>query len=200
MHAHKRKTTSQSAEPSKTTYTQQYDHILTFWFAELDEKCWWQPSQFLDMQIATRYQTLLAQARRDLLSSWRHVPEGRLAEIIVLDQFSRNIYRGSPESFAADAQALSLAQEAIALNADQALPIRQRAFFYLPFMHSENAEIHEHAIQLFSQPGLEVQLDFEKQHKAIIDRFGRYPHRNKILGRASTPEEKAFLLKPGSSF
>lgn len=124
----------------------------------------------------------------------------RLAEILVLDQFSRNIYREDPRAFACDPLALALAQEAVALGADQDLEMVQRTFMCLPYMHSESALIHTLAVSLFSQPGLEDNLAFELRHKAIIDRFGRYPHRNAILGCTSTPEEIAFLKTPGPSF
>ena len=117
-----------------------------------------------------------------------------------MDQFSRNLFRDQPESFAFDSMALGLAQETIRLNADRDLPIQQRPFVYLPLMHSESPLIHASAVELFQQPGLENNLAFELQHKKIIDRFGRYPHRNEILGRISTPEEVEFLKQPGSSF
>ena len=118
----------------------------------------------------------------------------------MLDQFSRNIYRDDARSFASDTLALALAQEAVASGADQSLSAVERSFLYMPYMHSESAAIHIVAMQLFDQPGLESNLEFEKRHKAIIDRFGRYPHRNAVLGRASTPEEVEFLKQPGSSF
>ncbi|MFI7918815.1 DUF924 family protein, partial [Acinetobacter baumannii] len=117
------------------------------------------------------------------LWSWRKTPEGRLAEIIVLDQFSRNIYRDQPESFAYDGLALALSQEAISLQLDAQLNPEQRSFLYMPFMHSESKLIHEFALKLFQRLGNEINLSFEKKHKVIIDRFGRYPHRNAILGR-----------------
>ena len=118
----------------------------------------------------------------------------------MLDQFSRNIHRDTAEAFANDALALALAQEAVARGCDRELPPVERAFLYLPWMHSESALIHEEALRLFAAPGLEKNLDFERRHKAIIDRFGRYPHRNAVLGRASTADELEFLKQPGSSF
>ncbi|EAO7613966.1 DUF924 domain-containing protein, partial [Salmonella enterica] len=131
---------------------------------------------------------------------WRKTAEGRLAEIIVLDQFSRNLFRDSPQAFAQDSLALALAQEAISLNLDQQLSPEQRAFLYMPFMHSESKLIHEFALKLFQRLGNPTNLEFEKKHKVIIDRFGRYPHRNQILGRESTDEELTFLTQPDSSF
>jgi len=118
----------------------------------------------------------------------------------VLDQFSRNIYRDTLYAYAFDSLALVLAQEAIRTAVNFELTPQQKAFLYMPFMHSESPQIHRRAVELFKEPGLEKNLAFELRHKAIIDRFGRYPHRNAILGRASNAEELAFLDLPGSSF
>jgi uncharacterized protein (DUF924 family) len=134
------------------------------------------------------------------LFGWRVKPTGRLAEIVVLDQFSRNIFRETREAFAQDPQALALAQELVACGQDQNLPADQRSFAYMPYMHSESRLVHEEAVRLFSQPGMEASLAFEMRHQAIIERFGRYPHRNAVLGRPSTAAEQAFLAEPGSSF
>ena len=123
-----------------------------------------------------------------------------MAEILVLDQFSRNVYRDTARAFAQDALALALAQELVASGQDRSLPTAQRVFAYMPYMHSESAAIHAQAMVLFDQPGLENALDFERRHRDIIERFGRYPHRNAVLGRASTPQETEFLTQPGSSF
>jgi uncharacterized protein (DUF924 family) len=134
------------------------------------------------------------------LFAWRATPEGRLAEVLVLDQFSRNVYRDTPQAFAQDALALALAQELVTSGQDRSLPLAQRSFAYMPYMHSESALVHAQAALLFAQPGMEDTLRFEVRHKEIIDRFGRYPHRNALLGRSSTPEELAFLSEPGSGF
>ena len=176
------------------------DDVLAFWFEELEPKQWWKKDAALDRQIQQRFGALLESARQCELWSWRETPHGRLAEIIVLDQFSRNIHRDTPDAFSADPLALALAQEAVAAAADQPLEAIQRSFLYMPYMHSESAAIHVVAEQLYRDNGLEDNLDFELRHKAIIDRFGRYPHRNAILGRQSTKEEEAFLQQPGSSF
>lgn len=180
--------------------TTEQDEVLGFWFEDLEPADWWRKSAVLDARIATRFGDLHRRASRCELWAWRGSADGRLAEILVLDQFSRNIYRDRPEAFAQDALALALAQEAIAVGADQALTPDRRAFVYLPFMHSESLVIHAEAVRLFSSPGMETNLDFERQHLVIIERFGRYPHRNAILGRESTPEELAFLAQPGSGF
>ena len=178
----------------------QYQQVLQFWFKELDTKDWFRKDDGLDQLIQAQFGQVLDAAAACELYKWRSTPDGRLAEVIVLDQFSRNIYRDSPKAFAQDALALALAQEAVAIGADMALPVSQRAFLYMPYMHSESALIHEQTIKLFEQAGLENNLGFEKRHLAIIQRFGRYPHRNAILGRQSTPEEVEFLDQPGSSF
>jgi uncharacterized protein (DUF924 family) len=174
--------------------------VLKFWFEELTPEQWYKASDDVDAMIAGRFAALHSSAAQCELFQWRTSPEGRLAEIIVLDQFSRNIHRGTAAAFAQDALALALAQEAVAASADLALEPPKRAFLYLPYMHSESAVIHDVALRLFDAPGLENNLDFEHKHKTIIDRFGRYPHRNAVLGRVSTPEELAFLETPGSSF
>lgn len=175
--------------------------VLVFWFKELEEKQWFIKDSALDQHITERFSDFHAAACAGELYQWRKTAHGRLAEIIVLDQFSRNMYRGMPQSFASDAMALVLAQEAVSLGLDKKLVTTQeQAFLYMPYMHSESDIIHEIAVDLFAQPGLEHNHEFELKHKKIIDRFGRYPHRNDILGRPSTPDEIAFLKEPGSSF
>ncbi|WP_404418035.1 DUF924 family protein [Marinospirillum sp.] len=174
--------------------------ILDFWFQELTPKHWFAKDPVLDQNMADRFGAVHEQAGRCELYAWRASPEGRLAEILVLDQFSRNIYRDSSRAFSWDALALMLAQEAVAQEIDQKLTPEQRSFLYMPYMHSESTLIHKEAETLFNQPGLENNLKYERQHRAIIERFGRYPHRNALLGRDSTPEEQAFLKQPGSSF
>ena len=174
--------------------------ILHFWFTELTPQQHFAKDAALDETIRTRFGATLEAAAQCELFAWRATPEGRLAEILVLDQFSRNVWRDTPRAFAQDALALALAQELVACGLDRSLPTAQRIFAYMPYMHSESALVHEQAIALFAQPGMETNLDFELRHKAIIDRFGRYPHRNAILGRRSSPEELVFLSGPGSSF
>lgn len=176
------------------------NEVIEFWFKELSPEDWWKKSDELDQTITTRFLKLHAKAVQGELFSWRNSPEGRLAEVILLDQFSRNMFRGKKESFVYDSLALILAQEAVRCKADQELDDSQKAFLYMPYMHSESKVVHEEAVKLFSQKGLEYNLDFEYKHKVIIDRFGRYPHRNQILGRTSTKEEIEFLKEPNSSF
>jgi uncharacterized protein (DUF924 family) len=177
-----------------------YTDVIRFWFEEAGVRNWFAKSAAFDMQIRQRFSSVHAAAVRGELDPWRNVQEGRLAEIILLDQFSRNMYRESARAFAQDSLALALAQEAVRAGADQALAPAQKAFMYMPYMHSESAVIHADAMRLFAQPGLESNLAYEVRHKAVIDRFGRYPHRNRILDRQSTPEEEAFLAQSGSSF
>jgi len=174
--------------------------ILHFWFEELIEKQHFIKDTALDASMRERFGATLEAAARCELFAWRQSPEGRLAEILVLDQFSRNIFRDTPRSFAQDPLALMLAQELVAGGHDQRLSPKQRSFAYMPYMHSESPTIHTQAVNLFSQPGLENNLNFELRHQAIIERFGRYPHRNTILGRTSSTEESAFLNEPGASF
>ena len=176
------------------------DSILHFWLEELTPKQHFAKDPELDEAIRTRFGDTLEAAARCELFAWRTTPEGRLAEILVLDQFSRNVYRDTPRAFAQDALALMLAQELVTSGQDRSLPLAQRSFAYMPYMHSESALVHAQAVSLFSQPGMEDNLRFELHHKAIIDRFGRYPHRNAILERSSTAQELAFLSEPGSSF
>jgi uncharacterized protein (DUF924 family) len=174
----------------------QAQHILHFWFEELTPKQHFAKDTELDEAIRTRFGPTLEVE----LFAWRATHHGRLAEILVLDQFSRNLYRDTPRAFAQDALALALAQKLVANGLDRSLPLAQRKFAYMPYMHSESSAIHAQAVLLFSQPGLESNLDFALRHQAIITCFGRYPHRNVILGRPSSTEELVFLNEPGSAF
>ena len=178
-----------------------YQDIIDFWFSERVRKMWWGKDEAFDEEIRTRFADVHQKAAAKELHSWRQNPMGRLAEIIVLDQFPRNMFRDQAEAFATDELARQRTREAVAAGADLALAAQLRAFLYMPLMHSESVSDHEQAVHLFSSdPGLKNILDFELKHKAIIDRFGRYPHRNQVLGRTSTSEEEAFLQQPGSSF
>lgn len=176
------------------------EKLLRFWFQESPEANWWKPNDAFDALLGERFGDWHTAATRGELAHWRDHARGRFAEVLLLDQLSRNLYRGRPEAFAWDGMALALAQEAVRAGVAPQLAPRERAFLYLPWMHSESALIHAEALRLFREPGLEWNLDFEIRHKAVIDRFGRYPHRNAVLGRASTAEEVDFLMQPGSSF
>lgn len=174
--------------------------ILKFWFDEITPMQWWQKSEEFDRLIESHFGELHKSAVNCELYKWRTSANGRLAEIIVLDQFSRNIYRDHQNAFASDSLALALAQTAVSIGADMELNNIMRSFLYMPYMHSESALIHVQAVELFRKNGIEDNLLFEIKHKEIIDRFGRYPHRNSILARTSTQEEIEFLKTPGSSF
>lgn len=174
--------------------------VLDFWFEEIEPKQHWVKDPDFDALIAERFGDLHKQAKAGELFQWRSSAKGALAEIIVLDQFSRNMYRDTPDSFASDSLALVLAQVAVQNGLDDELSPQERPFLYMPYMHSESAAIHTEAVKLFEKLGNQDSLNFELKHKAIIDRFGRYPHRNVILGRESTEEEYAFLQEPNSSF
>lgn len=177
-----------------------YRQITDFWFEEIDPSCWWKKDEVFDALLIERFADVHARASCCELYKWRESAEGRLAEIIVLDQFSRNMFRESPRAFASDPMSLSLAQEAISVGADQRLSALQRSFLYMPFMHSESLEIHTVAVALFRNNGIQSNLEFELRHQEIIVRFGRYPHRNNILGRESTRAECEFLQQPDSGF
>lgn len=174
--------------------------VIDFWFQEIDNKQWWVKDQTFDRLLEERFGRLHQQASSCELVDWRTTAQGRLAEIIILDQFSRNIHRDTTQAFACDSLALALAQEAVASGADKELVEQQRSFLYLPFMHSESPVIHTKALQLFTDLGNQTTIDFENKHKNIIDRFGRYPHRNSVLNRQSSEEEILFLQEKGSSF
>lgn len=171
--------------------------IINFWFNEIEPKQHWVKDPGFDGLIKQRFGNLLISASKCELFAWRTSAQGRLAEIIVLDQFSRNIYRDTPQAFAQDPLALALSQEAVSLGADKELSKKEIPFLYMPYMHSESKIVHVEAERLYKQTG---NYEFELKHKAIVDRFGRYPHRNDILGRESTEEEIEFLKGPGSSF
>ncbi|WP_206953100.1 DUF924 family protein [Trinickia acidisoli] len=189
--------------------------VLDFWFGEPGTAAFGQPSErwfkgdeAFDALILERFGTTLAQARRGGCDAWQRTPLGALALIVVLDQFSRNTCRGRPEAFAGDAQALAVARRLVESGADRDLPSAEhRAFAYLPFEHCESLAVQHESVRLFEALVRETgaagegnYFDYARQHAAIIERFGRFPHRNKALGRVSTDEERAFLREPGSSF
>lgn len=174
------------------------EEVLGFWFGELTPEQWFKKDDGVDRAIKSRFAALY----ESLAASPPVTTDARtaLAAAIVLDQFPRNMFRGSPQAFASDARALALANAAVDAGLDQKLAPHERTFLYLPFEHSEDAAMQARSVALFTALGNANQLDYAIRHKVIIDRFGRFPHRNAILGRASTPEEIAFLKEPGSSF
>jgi uncharacterized protein (DUF924 family) len=170
--------------------------ILEFWFRTLQPSDWYTKSDELDARITDQFEATYNRVVAGETSHWRDTPDGRLAEIIVLDQFSRNMFRGTPKSFAADPLALALAQETVRAGYDRKLEMQRRVFVYMPYMHSESGIVHEKAMDLF---GDTPNIKYEVKHKAIIDQFGRYPHRNDILGRKSTADEIEWM-KSNSGF
>jgi len=186
--------------------------VLDFWFDKNNEAYWFEQNDRFDKQIQDKFGGIWEAAKQGECVTWRIAESsldgnssitalaGRLAEIIVLDQFSRNLCRGQASAFAQDNMALALAQEAIQQPYFDTLPMQWRRFIIIPFMHSESAMIHKHYLPLFEQLDDANTLDFEHRHKQIIDQFGRYPHRNEVLNRDSTEDEKNFLKQPNSSF
>lgn len=174
--------------------------VIDFWFNELQPKHWWVKDTALDELIRERFSDLHRQAMAGELSHWREIPLGRLGEVIILDQFSRNMYRDRPQAFASDPLALALAQESVRAKADLALGEAERQFLYMPYMHSESTVIHEQGLPLFAALGDQYGYGAYLRHQEIVSRFGRYPHRNDILGRQSTEDEEEFLKTPNSSF
>jgi uncharacterized protein (DUF924 family) len=172
-----------------------YPDVLEFWFEQLTPNDWFKQDEILDLKMVERFIAIHAQAIAGELYQWRDDPLGRLAEIILIDQFSRNIYRDDPKAYSSDPIALVLAQEALYGNHHKSFNRYQEIFLCMPFMHSESKIIHEIAVKLFSEPELRDSLPHELEHKKIIDRFGRFPERNKILGRINTPEEELYLFE-----
>lgn len=171
--------------------------VLEFWYGELEREQWWKRDNDVDAAIASRFGDLYQRLATKVPEEWLTTLHGRLAAVIVLDQFPRNLFRGDACSFATDAIALELASEMIAAGDHVKLEPEGRSFLYMPFQHSEDLRVQARSVELFAALGDEEQLDFAIKHKEIIDRFGRFPHRNEMLGRESTEEEIEFLKKPG---
>jgi uncharacterized protein (DUF924 family) len=195
------------------------NEVLNYWFGDLESKeefplnksrIWFSGGIEIDQEIKTRFEPLVMKAVDHQLDTWKESPRGRLALIILIDQFTRNIYRGKPEAFAYDSIAQEVALEGLDLGVDQKLFPAERVFFYLPLEHAENLELQELSLVKFktlvaeASPAiasiLESYADYAERHQVIIKRFGRFPHRNAIVGRTSTPEEIEFLKGPDSSF
>lgn len=172
------------------------EDIIKFWFVEHGQDDWFGGKAEFDTALAAEFAETHASVARGEAWHWRQTPEGRLAEIIVLDQFSRQLHRGKAEAFAQDKMALVLAQEAIAAGADQAIPVERRMFLFMPFQHAESLVIQEQGCQHFVQFGDEMSK-YMTDHRDTIARFGRFPFRNKALGRQSTPEELAYMADQG---
>jgi uncharacterized protein (DUF924 family) len=192
------------------------EEILTFWFGPpggpplANQGLWWSKDPELDARIAVRFGTALEAAARGAYEEWTAAPRSALALVVLLDQLSRNVWRGTPRAFAQDERALRVSLAGQERGHDRQLAPVERWFFYMPLMHAEDPAIQQQAVRTFARladeapPDLrqacELALDFAERHRVIVERFGRFPHRNAILGRPSTPEELAFLKEPGSSF
>ena len=186
--------------------------VLDFWFLPPDHSGhgqaraqWFRKDEGFDAQIRTRFGALIDAAIAGGLRAWDATPHGALARLVVLDQFTRNVHRGTSRAFAGDSQALALAASMTQQGLDRQLAPMLRAFAYLPFEHAEDLAMQARAVELFqrlaqAQPGFESMLDYAERHQEVIARFGRFPHRNAILSRTSTPQELEFLRQPGSSF
>lgn len=174
--------------------------ILDFWFTELTPAQWYRSGPAIDLDIVRRFQPLYGELSRNVPGDWTMTARGTLAAIIVLDQFPRNMFRATPQAFATDDKALALSAQAIARKFDEGLAQREKQFLYMPYQHAEDRQVQARSLELFAALGDPAILGFAKSHHDIIARFGRFPHRNAILGRVSTPEELEFLKEPGSSF
>jgi uncharacterized protein (DUF924 family) len=184
----------------KMSTLQSISDVLQFWFEELSHEERFNGGEKIDKKITEQFSTTHAAVAAGEWWKERTNAESYLAEIIVLDQFSRNIFRGNARAFAYDGQALTLAQHAVAAGFDTALPAEQRLFMYMPFMHAESRPMHQEAVVLFEALGDDEALKYEHIHKDIIDQFGRYPHRNEVLGRESTTAEIEYLQNNHEAF
>jgi uncharacterized protein (DUF924 family) len=197
----------------------QPENVLAFWFgppgsaAEIagrQRTLWFGKSPANDQAVIERFSATLAAATAGQLDHWIHTPRGRLALVIVLDQFPHHILRDQPQAFATDPQALALSLDALATNEDRQLAPIERVFLYLPLEHAESIDMQERSVSLYEQLAQEAAdderalfdnfLDYARKHLDVVARFGRFPHRNAILGRPSTPDEIEFLKQPGSRF
>lgn len=174
--------------------------ILHFWFSDYVRKKWFEADREFDAELKERFGVLSDRAVAGELDSWRQTAEGAVALIVLLDQIPRNIHRGTPLAFRGDPHALDISRETVSRGEDTALPNAHRQMLYMPFMHAEDLAAQEEGVRLFEKLGDDDSLDYMKRHRDIIARFGRFPHRNAILGRPSTEEEQEFLKQPGSSF
>jgi uncharacterized protein (DUF924 family) len=172
------------------------DTVIAFWFDELRPKDWFQGGPDVDARIRESFASLHDRFARSLPAEATTTARGALAAVLVLDQFSRNLFRNDPRAFATDAIALRTARDAVARGLDAQLPPKQRTFLYMPFMHAEDSAAQAQGLALFTSAGLDDQLEYARHHREVIERFGRFPHRNKVLGRVSTAEELKWLEKP----
>ncbi len=169
------------------------EDIIAYWFAVENRDLWFKATPARDAELKQRFENLWEAARDSRVEHWRDTPEGCLALAIVLDQFPLNMYRGQPASFVTQDHAIAVTRHALANAFDARLPLEQRAFLYMPLMHSENLDDQDESVRCFESAGLKDNLRFARHHRELIQRFGRFPHRNAILGRGNTAEEAAYL-------
>ena len=174
--------------------------VLNFWFSQRVKPLWFKKNAEFDREIQQRFLITYQLAKTGELDNWQEQPHDALALIIILDQFPRNMFRNTPHAFATDDKAVEITKYAVNNNYQQDLSVEQQTFLYMPLMHSENKTDQAQSVKLFTKLGKKDNLKFAIKHQEIIDRFGRFPHRNQILGRESTPTEQEFLTQPGSSF
>jgi uncharacterized protein (DUF924 family) len=186
--------------------------VLDFWFGPAgspvhgtQRKEWFTKDDAFDRTIHDRFGATVERALRGELTAWADEPRSALARILILDQFTRNVFRGTPRAFAGDGQALAAASAMVGARQDEALPAFMRSFAYMPFEHAEGLAMQDEAVRLFTrlaaaEPACASMLDYAHRHRSVIGRFGRFPHRNAVLGRLSTAEELAYLKEPGSGF
>jgi uncharacterized protein (DUF924 family) len=177
------------------------DDILAFWFSERAQALWFEKSDDFDAEITATFEATHKAALAGDLDGWADTAEGALALMVLLDQFPRNMYRGSPRSFAADAKAREIARLSLKRGHDMAIDLDRRTFFYLPFEHSEDIGDQDLSVRLFRErSGRERNIEFAEAHRDVIRQFGRFPHRNKVLGRPNTPEEEKYLEGPDAGW
>lgn len=176
------------------------EEVLSFWFEALMPEQWFAKTDALDREIGDLFEALRVAVLESKAAGWRDDPRTLLAAVILLDQFSRNVHRGTAEAFAADPLAQELASLAVARGWDRAMTPEQRQFLYLPFEHAESRELQAVSLSCFEALGQEEALEYARQHAEVIARYGRFPSRNAALGRQSTPEEKEYLAQPGAGW
>lgn len=191
---------AQSYEVKKDMENVTPREIVDFWFLEEVAKDHFNKNPELDKKIRDKYLSTYIKASKGELEDWMNKPEGYLALVIVLDQFPRNMFRESPKAFESDEYALFIAKNAIEKGLDKKLTAPQRTFLYMPFMHSENLMVQKESVKIFKDLGREINYKYAVKHLEVIEKYGRFPHRNEVLGRESTPEELEYLSKPGAGF
>jgi uncharacterized protein (DUF924 family) len=180
--------------------TPEAEAVLEFWFAETEREKWFKKDEAFDQAVAKRFADVCRRAATGELDGWQDTPRGCVALVIILDQFPRNMFRGDARSFATDAAARAVLRQALDAGFDEGLSIEEKQFLYMPLQHSEDAADQALSATLCAATGDADLLKWADAHRRIVDRFGRFPHRNKILGRETTPDEADFLKGKGSSF